>query len=116
MKSMAKKMVVFTMVGIMQIGFGASVMEASPLHDYYPPVQSYDGHDRDHMERERHERMERERHERERIENERHEREMRRRDHESRREWRERQRIENERHDEAMRRIAHDFADIIFDR
>ena len=52
MKSMAKKMVIFAMVGIMQIGFGASVMEASPLHDYYPPVQSYDEHNRDHMERE----------------------------------------------------------------
>lgn len=110
MNRVVKKVAIYSMVGIMQIGFGASVIEASPLYNN-PPVSAYghnqDRHERDRMERERHERerMERERHERERIENERHRREMQRRRHESEREWRERQERENQRHDNTMNEI-----------
>jgi membrane protein involved in colicin uptake len=94
MKNIVKKIAIFSMVGMMQIGFGASVIEASPLHNDGPYMQQQDDqHDQD-------------RHERERIENERHEREMRRRDHESEREWHERQERERQRHDNTMNEIA----------
>jgi membrane protein involved in colicin uptake len=105
MQRIVKKVAIYSMVGLMQIGFGASIIEASPLHiDSYPVQEQYDRHDQrpDWHDRER---FERERHERERIENQRHEREMRRRPHESRREWRERQHRENERHERELRMI-----------
>ena len=119
MKNIVKKIAVFSMIGMMQIGLGASAIEASPR--YYEPaaIQQQDGgEDGDHGEEQRYERErhERERHEQERIEQERHEREMRRREHENEREWRERQQRENERHDENQRRIAHDILDLILDR
>jgi len=112
MKNIVKKIVVFSMVGVLQIGFGASVIEASPLHIGSENMQQLDDrHDRD---RGRYER-EHNRHERERIENERHERAMRRHHDESYREWRERQRHEDRRHEENLRRIAHDILDLILD-
>jgi len=105
MKNIVQKIAIFSMVGMMQLGFGASAIEATSLYNGNSQhiVQLDDQHDQD-------------RHERERIENERHEREMRRRENESEREWHERQRIENERHDENMRRIAHDILDWILDK
>jgi len=100
-----QKIAVFSMVGMMQIGFGVSAIEATPLfsEDQQHIVKLDDRHDQYRRERER-------------SENERHEREMRRREHESEREWRERQRRENERHDENIRRIAHDILDLILDK
>lgn len=105
MKSVVGKIAILSMVGMMQLGFGSSVIEASPVYNggFQHVVQFDDRHDQD-------------RHERERNENERHEREMRRRDHENDREWHERQRIENERHEENIRRIAHDILELILDR
>ena len=101
MKNIVKKVAIYSMVGIMQLGLGASVIEASPLHNGTPKTVAYeqrqDRHDR--------ERMEQERRERERVENERHEREMQRRQHESEREWHERQEREKERHDNTMNEI-----------
>ncbi|GMA98836.1 hypothetical protein [Pelosinus sp. IPA-1] len=105
MKSIVKKIVIFSMIGVMQIGFGASVIEASSLHSEPVPMRHHDDRDdQDRHERERYERHERER--RERAENERHEREMRRRHHESEREWHRRQERERERHDNTMREIT----------
>lgn len=102
MNSVAKKVMIYSMAGILQLGFGASVVAASPAPDFSPVPQSYDGwHNRD-----RHD-MERERHERERIENERHEREMRRRPNENRRDWEKRKKHENERHKRALDDIRH---------
>lgn len=100
MKSLVKKVIIYSMVGIMQVGFGASIIEASPLHSPQRIVQFDDGdHNRERdQQREHDERMNKE--------NERHEREMRRRDHESEREWRERQERENQRHEDALREIA----------
>ncbi len=90
MKNIAKRVMIYSMIGLMQIGLGATVVAASPLYnDGSPRIIQLDN-----------------RHDRERQENERHEREMRRRDHESEREWRERQRQENERHDNTMNEIA----------
>jgi membrane protein involved in colicin uptake len=116
MKSIVKKVAIFSMIGMMQIGLGTSVIEAAQLYNETPSAQQQDNrHNRDHNRHER-ERRENERHRRERIENERHERAMERRHHESYREWRERQRHENRRHAENMRRIAHDILHLIFDR
>ena len=118
MKSITKKIAIYSMIGIMQIGFGASVIEASPLQNDPSPMQQGffrhggpgpDHHDRNRYERERHERerYERERERRERIENDRHEREMRRRPHETKKQWRERQKYENERHQRELYKIRH---------
>lgn len=112
MNQIVKKIAICSMIGMMQVGLGASVIEASPLHDGIPSAQQYD---RDQGRHEQ-DRRERHRHERQRIEKERHERAMERRHHESYREWRERQRHENRRHDENMRRIAHDILDLILER
>lgn len=105
MKNIVKKIAIYSMVGIMQIGLGASVIEASPLHNDFPKPAAYE----QHQDRYDHERMEQERHERKRIENERHEREMQRHPGESRKHWRERQKVENERHQHEMERIRHEF-------
>jgi len=113
MKKTAKKVAIFTMIGMMQIGLGTSLIEASPLHSEPFPQGHDDRHDQDRHERER---ARHHRHERERIENERHERAMERRHHESYRAWRDRQWHENRRHEENMRRIAHDILDLILDR
>jgi membrane protein involved in colicin uptake len=100
MKSIVKKIAIFSMVGMMQIGLGASVIEASPLHNDGPQriVQLDDRHHDNEKQREHDERQ--------RQENERHEREMRRHDHESEREWHDRQERENQRHRNALDEIA----------
>jgi hypothetical protein len=99
MKNIVKKIAIYSMIGMMQIGFGASVIEASPLHNNQGIVQ-LNGRDHNNNERQReHDRRERE-------ENERHNREMQRRDHESDRDWHERQKRENKRHNNALREIA----------
>jgi hypothetical protein len=107
MKNIVKKVAIYSMVGIMQVGFGASVIEASPLHNDGPQrIVQLD--DRDHDGEREHERNERQREHdrRHREENERHEREMRRHDHESDRDWHDRQERERQRHDDALREIA----------
>lgn len=101
MKNIAKKMVIYTMVGMLQIGFGAAVTEASALHTGYAPSPMQERENKP-----QHDRHEQERGERRRQENERHEREMKRRPHESEQEWHKRQKIETERHDKALREIA----------
>ena len=92
MNSIVKKAVVFSMIGLMQVGLGASVIEASPRHD--------DRHDH------RYESRQRDRDERIREERARHEREMQRRHYESEREYRERQEREKEHHEEVMRTLG----------
>jgi hypothetical protein len=93
MNNIAKKIMIYSMAGIMQVGLGATVIEASPLHNEGVPgiVQLDDRHDE-------HDRRQNE-------ENRRHEREMQRHDRESDRDWHERQRHENERHDNTMNEI-----------
>ncbi|SEP45977.1 hypothetical protein [Propionispora vibrioides] len=102
MNSMVKKTVIYSLVGVMQIGFGVAVTEASPLPagNWQPQtIQMDHRHDHDRERQREHDRRERE-------ENRRHEREMRRRDHESEREWHARQEREKERHEQALREIA----------
>jgi hypothetical protein len=100
MKNIAKKIMIYSMAGIMQVGLGATVVAASPLHiDDSQRIVQLDSGDYPDGDRQReHDRRQRE-------ENERHEREMRRHDGESERDWHERQRIENERHEHAMNDI-----------
>ncbi len=99
MNSMTKKLMIYSLAGIMQVGLGATVVAASPLDSDSPQriVQLDNRHGND---------KQRQHDERQRQENERHQREMRRRDHESDRDWHERQRQENERHDNTMNEIA----------
>lgn len=101
MKSVFKKVVIYSMVGIMQIGLCAAVTEASPLYKDSPRPRAYEQKQNQPDQ----ERMEKERQERERIEREHHEREMKRRPGEDEREWHERQEREKERHDNTMNEI-----------
>lgn len=102
MKDIVKKVAIFSMVGMMQLGLGASVIEASPLYNEPVPMQQQNNWtvDQHHGDR-----FEQNRHERERAENERHEREMKRRPHETKKQWHERQKHENERHERELREI-----------
>jgi membrane protein involved in colicin uptake len=100
MKKIAKKIAVFSMVGMMQVGFGASVIEASPLCNDGPQrIIQLDNRDHNDDRQREHDRRQRE-------ENKRHEREMRRRHHESDREWHDRQERERQRHEHEMHDIA----------
>jgi hypothetical protein len=105
MKLVAKKVVIYSMLGLMQVGMFSSVAAAAPgpLHNNGSGrIAFLDRDDRRDHDNDRQRRYE----ERKREENERHEREMRRRSHESEREWRERQARENDRHNQALHEIA----------
>ncbi len=105
MKMVGKKVIIYSMLGLMQVGMFSSVAAAAPgpIHNNGAQRIAYldrdDRHDHDNDEKRKHD-------ERKREENERHEREMKRRPHESEREWRDRQEREKERHDNALREIA----------
>ncbi|WP_110953429.1 hypothetical protein [Anaerosinus massiliensis] len=100
MKNLGKKITVLAMVGIMQVGFGAAVIEASPLHNNHSHKLYKGDHRPDHRDRhaEHDERMKKE--------NDRHEREMKRRHNEDEREWRERQEREKQKHEDNLREIG----------
>lgn len=106
MKNIGKKAIIYSMLGLMQVGMFSSVAAAAPgpMHDNGTQrIEYLNHHDRhDHRDEERRRKHD----ERMRRENERHEREMRRRHHESEREWHERQERERERHDREVRDIA----------
>ena len=103
MKNLTKKIMIFSMVGMMQVGFGAAVLEASPLHndDSHRFVQYDDHHDQDGPRD-----PQADHDDRIRKENERHENEMKRRHHESEREWHERQERERQNHEDNLREIG----------
>jgi len=97
MKNIAKKLVIYSMVAIMQFGLGATISEASARHDdNRQPQQRYEDNQRGHRDNGN------VRQDQRRAEATRHEREMQRRDQESERAWHERQRCENERHDQRL--------------
>jgi hypothetical protein len=91
---MTKKIMICSLAGIMQAGFGvATVIEASPLYIDGPHrmiLLDDRQHQRDQWQRQ---------------ETERHEREMQRCPNESQQVWHNRQDIENRRHENAMREI-----------
>lgn len=99
MNNIAKKAIIFSLVGIMQLGLCTSAF-ASP----------YDNHQANQMHHERLEREKQQQHERERRdrierENRRHQEEMRRHHGEDEHAWHARQEHERERHDRALRAI-----------
>ena len=91
MKNITKKVMIYSLVGLLQIGIGASIgasiTEASPRSDW-----QHEQNDRRWQE------------------NNRHKQEMKRRDKESDRAWDDRQWRENQTHDQIVRQIE---ADII---
>jgi hypothetical protein len=89
MKGFVKKGIIYSLIGIMQLGIGASVIEASPKHENKHHKQHWDN--RDHKIQE---------------ERARHEREMERRDHEEEWKWKERQDKEKAHHEEVMRTLG----------
>ncbi len=89
MKTIVKKIAIYSMIGIMQIGLATSVIEASPRYD-----------DRDHQ---RYEQYEQIRYQKIQDENRLHEQVKQRLRFESQREWRERQEKEEHRHEQAIR-------------
>jgi hypothetical protein len=99
MKSIAKRIMIYSMVGMMQLGLGATVgatvIEASAFDNGGSQIVQLDEHnDRQY----RHDQRQRE-------ENRRHEREMRRHDRESDQDWNDRQWRENQQHDNTMNEI-----------
>jgi membrane protein involved in colicin uptake len=101
-KSIVKKAVIYSMIGIIQLGLGASVIEASPLHNDFTIPQQYNSQDQN-----RHESRDndQDRQERVRAENKKHEQEMKQRPNENKKHWNERQKQEKERHDKELRNI-----------
>lgn len=106
MKNIAKKLAILSMVGVMQLGLGASVIEASPQYKE-PATMQQQQSDRNDQRQDgpQKDRSEKDRQERERIENKRHEQEMKRRPNESEKEWHERQKPEKERHEMELRKV-----------
>jgi hypothetical protein len=45
MKSIAKKIMIYSLAGIMQVGLGATVVAASPLYNNGPQIVQLDRHD-----------------------------------------------------------------------
>ena len=138
MNSVSKKLLVFTMVGMMQLGLGTSLVAAAPHgpgggpqyqqdEQQWTDMQQREGerHDREKMRR--HNEDDRAWHDRQQQEDRRHKEEMRRieddrfnwamqrRDNEDERAWHERQQREKDRHDRMARDIAHLMLDIILD-
>lgn len=102
MNFIGKKVIVYSMLGLLQAGMFSSIAAPAPapLHIDSSRITYLDRDDRrdDDRRRDHDDRM--------RKEKERHEREMKRRPHENEREWRERQEREKERHDQSLREIA----------
>jgi len=96
MNCLIKKLIIYSIVSIMQVGFGTVVSEASPLssNSLQRIVQLDAGHSNDNRQRDLANRL--------REERERHDQEMQRRDNESDQDYRERQKRENERHENVL--------------
>ncbi len=96
MRNLTKKVMIYSMLGLMQVGLGATVgatvIEASAFNNDGSQIVQLDRRS-DHDQRQR-------------QENDRHQREMRRRDHENDRDWHNRQARENQQHDNTMNEIG----------
>lgn len=99
MNSIVKKGIICSMIGIMQLGIGTAVIEASPRHENRHHEERYEHYneDRDHWDNRDHRIQE---------ERDRHEREMARREYEEEWQWHQRQEREREHHEEVMRTIG----------
>ncbi len=101
MRNLAKIIIVYSMVSIMQFGLGAIDVSASPLpNDDSPGILILDGqHDYD---------------QRQSQENKRHEKEMLRHSNESDRAWNDRQMVENHQHNKTMNEIEASLFGFVF--
>jgi hypothetical protein len=93
MRNLTKKIMIYLMVGMMQVGIGTAVVVASPLYnDGTQRIVQLDDRQDHHDQRQR-------------EENRRHEQEMRRHDGENDRDWNDRQWRENQQHEQIMQDI-----------
>lgn len=99
MKNIARKLIIYSMIGVMQLGFGAAVIEASPAYNKSAQrMVQLDDRDQHHDRQQEHDRRYQE-------ENRRHEQEMRRHHNENMRDWYARQARENDRHNNELNEI-----------
>ena len=101
MKIVARKIIIYSMLGLMQVGMLSSVAAASPRQGEPPRFEQRYEHRDDHQQRD----LEKEKQQRLHEENKRHEQEMKRHPFESKKQWHERQKHENERHERAIHEI-----------
>ena len=140
MRNIAKKIMVYSMVGMMLIGLGTAVLEASPRSDWQQQhneqkVQENQRHERamqrlenedqqhwndrqwrENQRYERYARMDNERQYRNELEMQRHEREMERRQYENDRDWNDRLWMENQQHDLMVQQIEADLIVMFMNR
>jgi hypothetical protein len=97
MINLTKKIIIYSMVGMIQVGLGTAVVAASPLYnDGIQGIVRLDDRQDHHDQRQR-------------EENRRHEQEMNRHDGENDRDWNDRQWRENQQHEQIMQDIEREF-------
>ena len=130
MKNLAKKIMIYSMVGMMQLGIGTAVVAASPRGDWHQQqndqqwqenqrheqaMQQRQGenhqhwNDREWRENQQHERYAKQSNDRQwrnEQEDRRHEQAMQRHQNENAQDWNDRQWVENQQHDNTMNEIA----------
>jgi hypothetical protein len=140
MRKLTKKIIIYSMVAMMQVGLGTAALEASPRSDWQQQhneqqlrenqrheqeMRQRDGEDRQHWndrmwrENQQHERWARidnERQYRNELEMERHEREMQRRQDENDQAWNDRLYLENQYHDQLVAQIEADLIVLFMNR
>ncbi len=140
MNNITKKIVIYSVVGVMQVGLGTAILEASPRDDWHrehndqqwrenqrheQAMQRHENEDHQHwndrqwrenQRYERYARQDNERQYRNELEMQRHEREMQRRENENAREWNDRQWMENQQHDLMVHQIEADLIVMFMNR
>jgi hypothetical protein len=130
MKNITKKIIIYSMVGMMQVGLSTAVLEASPRGNWHqqqndqqwqenqrheqemkqrPGENHQQLNDRQWRENQQHERYARQSNDRQyqnQQEEQRHELAMQRRENENAQDWNDRQWVENQQHDNTMNEIA----------
>ncbi len=132
MRNMTKKIMIYSMVGLMQIGLGTAISEASPRSDWQQQhndqqLQETQRHEqemkqrpgenhqqlndrqwRENQQHERYAKQDNERQYRNELEMQRHEQALQRHENENDRDWNDRQWVENQRHDQNVHQIEAD--------
>ncbi len=141
MKNIAKKIIVYSLLaGVMQFGFSATMLEASPRSDWQQQHNEQIAHEnqrhvqemqqrtgenhqqwndrlwRENQQHERFARQDNERQYRNELEMQRHEREMQRRENENDRDWNDRLWLENQQHDQMVHQIDADLIVMFMNR
>ncbi|SEJ74222.1 hypothetical protein SAMN05660742_115116 [Propionispira arboris] len=106
MRNITKKIMIFSMIGIIQTGFGASIIEASAFQNDRPMNRDHQEARFDHRDHDRDEFRQREYDRKVREENDRYEQEIQRHRFETRQDWRERRSHEKHRHEQILKRLA----------